>query len=205
MYLRWKTIPELRDLPEAERYRLWQEAQRLGPVDLLWVPLLFAPAVPMFCILRYAHSALGNGWKEGIARAGMTVIWLAIFSKVLTRRDQSALRRVRARDVRPSTTSSWMTWPRYLCAVGGAFWITAAPMILGRYLDMQGQTREGMLFGTIFLAVGAAFFVFAWQATWRVRRHRDRATHGLCVWCGYDLRATPDRCPECGQIPKPSR
>jgi hypothetical protein len=66
------------------------------------------------------------------------------------------------------------------------------------------QLRYG--FGHLSGSQSNAFYFPMWLPTWvsfalgawAVLRYRRANRPGACTVCGYDLRATTDRCPECG-------
>jgi hypothetical protein len=73
--------------------------------------------------------------------------------------------------------------------LGFAAWYDAQPS----YADVFVEAWLPWWFLTLVPAAGFA----AGLRSLRRRRVREA---GLCPACGYDLRATPDRCPECGTV-----
>ena len=49
-------------------------------------------------------------------------------------------------------------------------------------------------------AVFAVVPLLRWCSLRGLRRREARARAGLCLACGYNLRMTPQRCPECGRM-----
>ena len=85
----------------------------------------------------------------------------------------------------------------------GCYWTTGMP---GGNFFVARSTAERVHVTFIGVSYGVLLIIFAaWPMlrgalAYRCHRKLSAAPSGICTACGYDLRATPGRCPECGTV-----
>ena len=162
--------------------------EEMSPGGLAWTSKTF-------------HSSSGMIWAD-IWRGSYLDRSIALYEwQMLQRfREQAALRVGDSATVRPGTWTYSDVVPRPAVTPEESFGI--------HYVRTRDQIAPGITHfvfhaGIPHGLVAALAMILPAVSTWSWLRRRHRRRGGLCPSCGYDLRATPGRCPECGAQPPP--
>jgi hypothetical protein len=109
-------------------------------------------------------------------------------------------------DIYDGQRSTWGSLRATLIGSAHRTLLSVGQVKLTRYpeqLLLEGETHSltqwRCVLGVLpLIVVGSSLMILVLQTLRRRILIRMRISNGLCGRCGYDLRASPDRCPECG-------
>jgi hypothetical protein len=181
-----------------------------GPVVLVW--LLFAIAAASFwvrCEFVWEWASLLHEWNFGpLVHDRQWIIgagdWREPFWSTFSISKFDMLRPAQSDDVPGTSFLYWHSAPtpydpssdpptRTYFRLAG-FWLTYDEDIISRPLLIKRKTALSVPYW----AVEALCLLMIARYLGRARTLYRRKRNGRCLACGYDLRASPDRCPECG-------
>jgi hypothetical protein len=168
--------------------------------------ILFLAIAPLWAMSFFAENSLEwfndsqtqvDDFSIDSYRGEITVNRLVVLSP--TRESQPAQLHFRFKHLHPVARVSFLDLFSDITKQPGAPRARLAFRFLGVGLYSLGDPGDRMaLFALPMWLI--ALVSLPIPACW-ILRHR-RSLPGYCAKCGYDLRATPDRCPECGTIPQ---
>jgi hypothetical protein len=152
------------------------------------------------CVATAALWVRSHSVADQFARSGAD-------GYVLISSDRGALAYVVVSESPPAGGATGWRWNKaYGGSFGGGFDATAGSSVANWTVGSASYRQRAWWIGHCIIALAAAVLPSVRFTSWwrgrRAARRRASLLRGECPACGYDLRATPERCPECGSVPE---
>jgi hypothetical protein len=139
-------------------------------------------SIAMIALALFAFSLFAEFHFAATRWSGMEGVWFVHVQRgrIIASRTNLASSNI-SRPAKPSwRNAGGFSWERRTFSGGGG---VVGGKLMSQHLAVPIYPLP--------LAAGAVL-------AWRIRRGPRTRTPGCCAKCGYDLRASPERCPECG-------
>jgi hypothetical protein len=100
-------------------------------------------------------------------------------------------------DIRP-VLATWLSDERYVYPPGNLSGLTFEIKATNPAQPALRTQSASLFIRHWLLLIVTTLLPTLWLVRRRHRLIRERRAAGRCMHCGYDLRSSPDRCPECG-------